>query len=129
PAVADHDDLAPLLAHLRHLDMHLGHQRAGRIKHFKAARLGFAAHRLRHTMGTEHNGAAFGDIVEFLDKHRPFGAQVVNDELVVHDFMAHVYRRAEQFERALDDVDGAVNAGTETAGIGEQDLHVWDYIA
>jgi hypothetical protein len=47
----------------------------------------------------------------------------------VHDFVAHVYRRAEQFERTLDDVDGAVNAGTETAGIGEQDLHVWDYIA
>ena len=37
--------------------------------------------------------------------------------------MAHVDRRAEELDGALDDVDGAVHAGAEAAGIGEQDLH------
>jgi hypothetical protein len=41
----------------------------------------------------------------------------------VHDFVAHVDRRAESFQRALDNGDGALDTGTETAGIGEKDLH------
>jgi hypothetical protein len=38
--------------------------------------------------------------------------------LVVHDFVAHVDRRAELDQRALDDLDGALDAGAEAAGIG-----------
>ena len=36
--VADHDELVALLGELGHLDMHLGHQRAGGVKDVKAAR-------------------------------------------------------------------------------------------
>jgi hypothetical protein len=39
----------------------------------------------------------------------------------VDDFVAHVDRRAEFFQRALDDGDGAVDAGTEAARVGEKD--------
>ena len=49
--------------------------------------------------------------------------QVVDDELVVDDFVAHVDRRAELRERLLDDGDRAVDAGAEAAGIGEEDVH------
>ena len=31
-----------------------------------------------------------------------------------------------QFERALDDVDGAVNPGTESAGLGQHELGAAD---
>ena len=60
---------------------------------------------------------------QLLDEHRALRAQVVDHEAVVHDFVAHVDRRAERFERALDDLDGAVDAGAEAARLGEQDVH------
>ena len=50
----------------------------------------------------------------------PFALQVVDDEPVVHDLVAHVDRRAELRERLLDDRDRAVDAGAEAARIGEQ---------
>jgi hypothetical protein len=62
-------------------------------------------------------------LVELLDEDRAFRAQVVHHELVVHDLVAHVYRRAILLEGALDDLDRAIDAGTETAGLGENDLH------
>ena len=58
PRVADHHDLAALLAHLGDLDVHLGHQRAGRVEHVEAARVGFGAHRLRHAVRGEDDRAA-----------------------------------------------------------------------
>ena len=53
----------------------------------------------------------------------PLRLQVVDDELVVHDLVAHVDRRAVLRERLLDDRDRAVDAGAEAARIGEQDVH------
>ena len=46
-----------------------------------------------------------------------------SDEFVVHHFVANIDRRPEFFQGALDDGDGALDTGTETAGIGEDDLH------
>jgi hypothetical protein len=37
------------------------------------------------------------------------------------DFVADIDGRAEPFERELDDLDGAVDAGAETARRGDQD--------
>ena len=48
--------------------------------------------------------------------------QIVDDELVVHDLVPHVDRRAELRERLLDDRDRAIDAGAEAARIGEQDV-------
>ena len=75
-------------------------------------------------MRAEDHRGAVRHLVELLDEHRAARAQPVDDEAVVHDFVPHVDRRAEQLEGALDDLDGAVDAGAEPARIGEQDLHV-----
>ena len=74
----------------------------------------------------DHRGVG-RHLVEFLDEHGPEAAQPVDHELVVHDLVAHVDRRAEELDGALDDVDGTVHAGAEAAGIGEQDLHGWRF--
>jgi hypothetical protein len=37
----------------------------------------------------------------------------------VHDLVADVDRGAEQFQGPLDDFDGAIDAGTETPGVGK----------
>ena len=72
--------------------------------------------------GEDHRGAV-RHLVELLDEHGAEAAQPLDDVAVVHHFVTHVDRRAEQLDRALDDVDGAIDAGAEAARIGEQDLH------
>ncbi len=75
-------------------------------------------------MRAEDHGCAVGHFVEFIDEDRAAARrQAVDDETIVHDFVAHVDRRAERFECALDDLDRAIDAGAEAAGVGEQDLH------
>ena len=74
-------------------------------------------------MRGEHDRRAGGHFVELLDEHRALRLQVVDDEPVVDDLVAHVDRRAELRERLLDDRDRAVDAGAEAARIGEQDVH------
>jgi hypothetical protein len=60
---------------------------------------------------------------EFLDENGTLGTQIVDDIAVMDDFMPHVNGRAEQIERPIDDFDGSVDAGTESAGIGQLDFH------
>ncbi len=43
--------------------------------------------------------------------------------VIVNHLVTHVDRGTEQLERALDDVDGAIDAGAEAARVGEQHLH------
>jgi hypothetical protein len=121
--VADHHDLAPVLAHLGDLDVHLGHQRAGRVEHGEAAARRLGLHRLRDAVRREHDGRAARHSVEFVDEHRALALQVLDDGPVVHDLVAHVDRRTVLSERLLDDRDRAIDAGTESAGVGEQDVH------
>ena len=42
---------------------------------------------------------------------------------IVHDFVAHIDRRAIELERALDDVDGTHHSSTESARLREDDPH------
>ena len=76
-------------------------------------------------MGTEDHVAVIGYLVEFVDEDRAFLFQVVDHVAIVHDFVAHIDRRAEQLDRALDDFDRTVDAGAKSAGVGEQYLHQW----
>ena len=62
-------------------------------------------------------------LVELVDEDRALGAQVAHDVGVVDDLVAHVDRRTELRERALDDLDRTVDAGTEAARLGEDDIH------
>ena len=121
--VADQDHLAALARKARNLHVHLGHQRAGRVEHAQLATARLGLHGLRHAVRAEDHGRAVRHLVELVHEHRTHAAQAVHHEAVVHDLVAHVDRRAEELDRALDDVDGAVHAGAEAAGIGEDDLH------
>jgi len=69
-------------------------------------------------MRAENQNAASRHIGQILNEHRAFPAQVIHYEFVMHHFVAHVYRRAVQRQRTLDDGNGAIYAGAETARIG-----------
>jgi hypothetical protein len=125
PGVADHDDFLALPTHPQHFDMHLGHQRAGRVEHRQAARFGLAAHRLRHTVRAENQDAAGRHIGQILDEYRAFPAQIIHDEFIVHHLVAHIDRRTVQCQRALDDGNGTIHTGAETARISQQQIHVF----
>ena len=64
-------------------------------------------------------GRSGGHFVKFLDEDRAPGAQAVDDEVVVHDLVAHIDRRAPFLQRHLDDLDGPVDAGAEAARRGK----------
>jgi hypothetical protein len=120
--VADHDEVVALLVQLGDLDVHLAHQRAGRVEDREAARLGLLAHRLAHAVSAEDERGAGRHVGQVLDEDRALGLQVVDDVGVVHDLVAHVDRRAELHQRALDDLDRAVDTGAEATRLGEQHL-------
>ena len=74
-------------------------------------------------MGGEDGDRALGDLVaQLVDEDRAAGGELLHDVLVVDDLLAHVDRRAVQLERALDGLDGAVDAGAVAARGGEQQL-------
>lgn len=103
--------------------MHLGDQRAGGVEHLQAAAIGFVTHGLGDAVGAEDDDVVVRHLVEFLDEDGATGAQVLDHELVVHHFVTHVDRRAEDFQGAVDDLDGAVDTGAEATGVGEFDVH------
>ena len=120
--MADQDDLAARSMMFLGLVMHLAHQRAGCIKEIEIAAFGIGRHVLGNAMGGKHDRAiVVGDFVEFLDKHRALGFQRFHNEPVVHDFVTHIDRRTVLFEGALDDLDRAIDAGTEATGACKQD--------
>ena len=121
--MTDHHDVAPLLAHLRNFDVDLGDERASGIEHDETAGIGIGAHRLGYAVRGKHDRGAGGNFVQLLDEHGAFRLEVVDDELVVDDFMAHVDRCAELRERLLDNGNRAVDAGAETTRIGQYDIH------
>ncbi|MNS53163.1 hypothetical protein D3C72_859110 [compost metagenome] len=121
--VANEDAFATVAAVARHLDMHLGDQRAGRIEHFQTAPGSFLAHGLGNTVGTEDDDDVIRHLIQLFDKDRTTRTQVFDHELVVHHFVTHIDRRAEDFQRAVDDLDRPVDPGAEAARVGEFDLH------
>ena len=122
--VADQHDLAAGGEVALGLDVHLGDQRAGgvEIDHLPLHRLG--RHRLRHAVGGEHHRPVVRAFLQLLDEHRAHRPQALDHVAVVDDLVAHIDRRAVLLDRPLDDLDGAVDAGAETAGAGEQDFEV-----
>ena len=122
PGVADEHDRVALGGELLRLDVHLGHERTGRVDRvqLRAARVGVDAR--RDAMRGEHDRRALGHLGLGLDEHRPAVAQLLDHVLVVDDLLAHVDRRAVALERALDRLHGTVDAGAVAARRGEQQL-------
>src|SRR5215212_8109630 len=61
-------------------------------------------------VGGEDDGLALGHLGLLIDEDRAALAQLVDHVLVVDDLLAHVDGRAVDVERALDGLDGAVDA-------------------
>ena len=120
---------------------------AGLVEYIVLSRPDLARHRLRvkSTAGNEYgialprsqhlsNGAVLlleddravvGHFVEIIDEDRAEVTKSVYDEAIVDDFVAHVDRRAEPFERQLDDLDRAIDAGAEAPRGGDEDSERW----
>ena len=74
-------------------------------------------------MGTEDDNAVVGHLVQLVDEHGAPLPQVLHHELVVHHLVAHVDRRTEHVQRAVDDIDCAVHPGAKAPGIGQVYIH------
>ena len=74
-------------------------------------------------MGAEYHRCIIRNIVQFLDKYRAQTSQAVYHKPVMNNLVANVNRCTEQLQGTLDDIDRAVDPGTESARIGEQDTH------
>jgi hypothetical protein len=76
--------------------MYLCHQGAGGVKYLELATLGLALYRFGNAMSAEDDVIIVGNLVEFLDKYCALLLEVIDDVAVMHDFMAHVDRRAKK---------------------------------
>src|SRR3546814_6021866 len=104
------------------LDMDLGDQRAGRIEDRQLALARLLTHRLRNAVRRENASRTFRHFIDFLDEHRALGAQTLDDETVMHDFMTHIDRRTQHFERTLDDLDCPIDSSPKAARMGKQNI-------
>ena len=104
------------------LAMHLGDQRAGGVDDRAACGGAASAGTALGTPCAENTtGRSSGTSSSSSTKTAPLASQALDDVAVVDDLVADIDRRAVALERALDDLDGAVDAGAEAARAGEQD--------
>ena len=83
---------------------------------------GVRVHARRDAVGGEDDRLALRHLGLLLDEDRAALAQLLDHVLVVHDLLAHVDGRPVQLERALDRLDGTVDARAVAARRGEQQL-------
>ena len=79
-------------------------------------------------MGAVNDRAAGRDFLDRIDERNPPADEVIHDVLVMHDLVVDVDRGAVVLEHLVDALDGHVDAGTETAGVCEDDLHRMDVL-
>ena len=118
--VADHDHLQARLGMAFGFDVDLADQRAGGIDINHLPVLGGGRDRLGDAMGREDDGPVVGAFVQLFDKNSALVAQAIDDKAVVHDFVAHIDRRAPFFERHFHDLDGTVDTCTKPARGGKE---------
>ena len=93
--VANHDELITFFVQLGQLYMHLADQRTSGIENIKAQTLGFVLNGSAHAMGRKHQGSTSRHIGQVFNKNGALVLKVVDHIGVVHNFMAHINRRAE----------------------------------
>ena len=108
--MADQNEGAALREIALALIVDLGDQRTGRVEHWKPASGRLLLDAARNAVGAEDRHRVFGDLGERLNEAGALGLEAVDHVLVVHDFVAHVNRRAVLLQRALDDLNGADHA-------------------
>ncbi len=129
PRMADQDHVAALARVTRDFHVHLGHQRTGGIEHLQAAPVGLVRTACETPCALKITVASSGTWSSSSTNSAPSPRSRSTTIAVVHDFVAHVDRRAEQHHRPLDDIDGAIDAGAEAARVGEQNLHIGKFTA
>ena len=70
----------------------------------------------------EHHDRAVRHLVQLVHEDGPAALEVGHHDLVVHDLLAHVHRRAVPVEHPLDDLDRPLHPGAERARAGQQHL-------
>ena len=114
----DQNDLATLVRIALALDVHLRNQRAGGVDNRKPAVGRAFFDRAGDSMRAENRNGPLWDFVDFVDEMRPLCVQALDDVPIVHDFVADIDWRAVLFERALDDLDGALDPRAEASWLG-----------
>ncbi len=117
--VTDQDDVVVAAGIAAAFVMHLLHQRTGGIDDVELPAGGIGLDLARYAMGAEHGHGAGWDFVDLVDEDGAPPAQLLDDVVVMNDLMAHIDRRAVLFERAFDDLDGALDPGAEAARPGQ----------
>jgi hypothetical protein len=120
--VADHHDRVALGRELLRLDVHLGDEWTGGVDRPQLALLRVRVNGRGDPVGREDDGLALRDLGLLVDEHGAPLAQLLDHVLVVDDLLAHVDGRAVDVERALDGLDGPVDAGAVAARGGQQKL-------
>ena len=121
--MADHDDLPTLVAHLGHFDVDLGNQGTGGVEDAQPALARRVPHGAAHAVGREDHGGVVGYLVQLVDEDGPLAAQVSHHVIVVDDLVPDVDRRAVRLQRPFDDLDRAIDPGTESARLREYGFH------
>lgn len=85
--------------------------------------IGLLAYLLRDTVCAEYYSCTVGYLIEFFNEDCALTGKVIDHETIVHNFMAHIDRGAENLQRTLHNIDGAVNTGTKTTWIGKLDFY------
>ena len=80
------------------------------------------AHLLGNAVCAENDSSPIRYFVELLDEDCAFLCKIIDHETVVHHFMAHIDRGAENLQCTFDNIDGAIDAGTEATWIGKVDI-------
>ena len=98
--MADQQDLTSGSVVALGFDMHLRHQRTGRIEEKHPPQARCRGHCLRNAMRRKyHRGVGIWNFVQLLHKDGAFLSEILHYELVVNDLVAHVDRSAESGER------------------------------
>src|SRR6201999_4616762 len=118
----DHHDRVTLGGEAARRDVHLGHQRAGRVDRPQAALGGVVVDYRGDAVGGEDDGRALRHLGLLVDEDRARGGQFLDHVLVVDDLLAHVDGGAVEGQGALDRLHGPVDAGAVTARGGQEDL-------
>jgi hypothetical protein len=71
----------------------------------------------------EHGHGTVRHLIQLIDEHGATGAQILDHMAVMHNFVAHINRRAKFDQRAFHDVDRALHPGAEPAGLSQYDTH------
>ena len=94
--VADQNHLAAAATVATDFGVDLGDQRTGGVKDLEATPCCLLLHRPGDAVSAENHGRTVRNLIQFLNEDRATPPQIIDDETVMHDFMADIDRRAEQ---------------------------------